>query len=422
MKHSSYFHAGPTSRDTRWPTLSVATAVWALAAFGAPSAQAQASSAPIKVGVVSAKQGVFAEPGTAAANGARLALEQAGGKALGRPVELLWYDEPNPQAAQQNMSKLIDEDKVAIVVGGSNSASALAMASVAKRAKVPLIVTAGAAREITGKECNRYTFRTQLTVPVGARALAPVLLEQGKKWYFLSASYALGQDIYGSMKGALQQAGGEELGYDPVPVGTTDFSSYLLKVRQSKPTAIVAGMGGNDLNNLLKQMAEYGMKDRIAVASTVVTDLAMWSVGSEAATGIYAKHWHYADPSNSAEEKQFVAAWQGKHGKPPAVEAWQGWMSMRMALAAIEQAKSTSGPAVVKALESLKLSGSTLPAYYREWDHQFVHPVLVVKGRAPAASDKWNMFEVVRKVPANAADLDALYGSKAEVGCTLGEL
>ena len=95
---------------------------------------------------------------------------------------------------------------------------------------------------------------------------------------------------------------------------------------------------------------------------------------------------------------------------------------MRMALSAIEQAKSTQGPALVKSLETLKLSGSALPAYYREWDHQFVHPLLLVKGRAPAGSDKWDMFEVLRKVPAKAAELDALYGSKAEVGCTLGEL
>lgn len=391
-------------------------------AFGTQPMVALAQTGPIKIGLVTAKQGVFAESGTAAANGARLAMEQSGSKVMGRPVELLWYDEPSPQAAQQNISKLIDEDKVAIVLGGSNSASSLAMASVAQRSKVPLIVIAGAAREITGKDCNRYTFRTQLTVPVGARAVAPLLLEQGKKWYFLSANYALGQDIYTSMKGALQQAGGEEMGYDPVPVGTTDFSSYILKIRQTKPTAVVAGMGGNDLNNLLKQMSEYGLKNQITVASTIVTDLAMWSVGPDVATGIYAKHWHYSDPTNSSEEKKFIITWQAKYGKPPAVEAWQGWISMRMALSAIEQAKSTQGPALVKSLETLKLSGSALPAYYREWDHQFVHPLLLVKGRAPAGSDKWDMFEVLRKVPAKAAELDALYGSKAEVGCTLGEL
>lgn len=420
MKSSTPFSYHTDDTTTR--RLSTVAVTVALMAFSGLPAISQAQSGPIKVGLVTAKQGVFAEPGTAAANGAKLALEQGGSKVMGRPVELLWYDEPSPQAAQQNITKLIDEDKVAIVLGGSNSASSLAMASVAQRAKVPLIVIAGAAREITGKDCNRYTFRTQLTVPVGARALAPVLLEQGKKWYFLSASYALGQDIYASMKTALQQAGGEELGYDPVPVGTSDFSSYILKIRQTKPTAVVAGMGGNDLNNLLKQMAEYGLKDKITVASTVVTDLAMWAVGPDVAAGVYTKHWHYSDPTNSAEEKQFIASWQGKYGKPPAVEAWQGWMSMRMALAALEQAKSTQGAALVKALETLKLSGSALPAYYRDWDHQFIHPLLIVKGRPAAGSDKWDMFEMIRKVPSKAADLDALYGSKAEVGCSLGEL
>lgn len=381
-----------------------------------------AQTGPIKIGVVSAKQGVFAEPGTAAANGAQMAVEQAGAKLLGQTVQVLWYDDPSPQGAQQNISKLIDEDKVVAVVGGTNSASSLAMSAVAKRAKVPLVVTAGSTREITGKDCNRYTFRTQLTIPVASRAIAPVVLEKGKKWYFLSASYAFGQDIYTSMNAALKQAGGQELAYDQVPIGTNDYSSFILKIRQAKPDALIAGLGGNDLNNLLKQMAEYGLKDTATVAAPVVTDLAMWAVGPEAATGIYAKHWQYSDPANSGEEKQFATAWQAKYGKPPAVEAWQGWMSMRMLLAAIEKAKATDSASIIKSLESVKLQAGTMPVYYREWDHQFIHPVLVVKGQAPKGKDKWDMLEVIRKVPASASEVDALYGSKAEVGCTLGEL
>lgn len=376
---------------------------------------------PIRVGVVSAKQGVFAESGTAAGNGAQLAVDQAGAKVLGRPVEVLWYDDPSPQSAQQNITKLIDDDKVVGVVGGTNSASGLAMAAVAKRAKVPLIVHAGVAREITGKECNRYTFRTAFAIPAATRALGPMLLERGKKWYFISANYAMGQDAYGSMKATVQAAGGQEVGSDQVPLGTSDFSSFILKIRQAKPDVLYAGLAGNDMNNLLKQLAEYGMKDKPVVASPTITDSAMWAVGADAAAGYYTKSWQYTDPANSPDEKQFTKLWLAKFGKPPAIEAWQGWMSMRMMLRAIEKAQSTEGPAIVKALETLKNTDGAMPAYYREWDHQFVHSVLVVKGRAPTA-DKWDMLEVVRKAPAAAADLDALFGTKAEAGCTLGEL
>lgn len=384
-------------------------------------AQAQSATA-IRIGIVSAKQGVLAEPGVAAGNGAMLAAEQAGNRVLGRNLEVLWYDDANPQAAQQAITKLVDEDKAAAVVGGTNSASALAMAAVAKRAKVPLVVTAGAAREITGKDCNRYTFRTQLTVPVASRAITPLLFEKGKKWYFLTASYAFGQDISASMKTALDQAGGQAVGMDQVPQGTSDYSSFILKIRQAKPDVLVAGLGGNDLNNLMKQMAEYGLRGKVVLATPVVTDLAMWAIGPDAAAGVFAKQWQYNDPSNTDEEKRFVAAWKAKYDKPPAIEAWQGWVSMRMVLGAIEKARSTEGPAVVQSLETLRLPGAGQDMYYREWDHQFIHSLLVVKGRAPVGKDKWDMLEVVQKVNTSRADADALYGTKAEVGCTLGGL
>jgi len=399
--------------------ITAVTLAWACAAT--PTA-ALAQSDPVRIGIVSAKQGVFAEPGTAAGNGAQLAVEQTGSQVLGRPVQVLWYDDAGPQAAQQSITKLIEEDKVVAVVGGSNSASALAMSAVARRAKVPLVVVAGAAREITGKDCNRYTFRTQLTIPVAARAVAPMLLEQGKRWYFLTASYAFGQDILASMQLALDQADGQVLAADQVPIGVSDFSSYILKIRQARPDVLIAGLGGNDLNNLMKQLADYGMKDRLVVSAPVVTDFAMWAIGPEAAGGVFAKHWQYNDPDNSDEEKRFTAAWQARYGKPPAIEAWQGWVSMRMVLRAIEKANATDGAALVRSLEALTLPGATQPVYYRAWDHQLIHPILVVRGRAPTGGDTWDMLEIVRKVPTNPADVDALYGTRAEVGCTLGEL
>lgn len=392
-----------------------------IAAAAAPQLAAQTAD-PVKLGLVLSKTGPFAEPGTAAANGAQLAIEMAGQKVAGRPIEVIWLDDANPQSSQQNFTRLVEEERVAAVLGGSNSASSLAMAAVARRVKVPLIVVAGAAREITGKECNRYTFRTQLTVPVGVRAIAPLAAEKGRKWYFLSANYALGQDTYNSARAELQKVGGQEAGQDLVPIGTSDFSSYILKIRQAKPDVVIAGMGGNDLNNLLKQWAEYGLRDRIAVASPVITDTAMWAVGPEVAAGIYAKQWHYSDPENSSAEKSFVQAWRAKYGKPPAIEAWQGWMSARMVLAAIEQARSTSGAAIVRALETVKDASDRNPAYYRAWDHQLIHPLVVVRGGPATGEDKFDMLQIVRKVPESSSELDAMYGSPAEVGCSQGEL
>jgi branched-chain amino acid transport system substrate-binding protein len=379
------------------------------------------TTAPIKLGMVLAKTGFFAELGAAEANGAQIAAEQAGMKVLGRPIDIIWYDEPNPQGAQQNFEKLVQDDKVVAVVGGTGSATTLAMASSAKRLKTPFVVSGAAAREITGKDCNRYTFRTMATIPAFAEASVPAALERGKDWYFIVANYAYGKDLHATFSAALAKAGGKEVGADFVPAGTTDFSSYILKIKRAKPKVVVTGLGGSDAAVFFKQYAEYGMQDEAPLMVPAISDTHMWAVGPEVASGVHANLWHYSDPENSEVEKAFTKTYQAKNGKPPTVEAWQGWVTMRMLLAAMEAAKSTDAKAVVQSLEKLKLPNGKHSLYYRSWDHQFIHPMLLLKGGKPPANDKWDMLSILKRVPANPQDMEKVFGTQAEIGCTLGD-
>ncbi|KAF1022608.1 MAG: Leucine-, isoleucine-, valine-, threonine-, and alanine-binding protein [Paracidovorax wautersii] len=272
-----------------------------------------------------AKQGTWTVQGEQLVSGARMALEAVGNKLLGRPVELVWYDEPNPQSAQQNMQKLVDEDKVVAVLGGTNSATSLAMASVARRAKVPYISPNAAARELTGAECNPYTFRTLTTTLVASRAMAPELLKIGKKWSFLTANYAFGQDIQTSMSGLLKEGGGAVQSQDATPLGTTDFSSFILKLRQAKPDVIVAGLPGGDLSTFLKQYAEMGMKGRIPIACPIIGDADLWAISPEAVTGYFGKPWHFSSPDNPAADKAFIQAYpRSTSARPPTKSGWAG--------------------------------------------------------------------------------------------------
>lgn len=390
------------------------------AGLAAPWIRSAAAADPLKLGLVFAKQGTWTEQGEQLVSGARLALEQAGSKLLDRPVELVWLDEPSPQVAQQNMQKLIEEEKVVAVLGGTNSGTSLAMASVARRMKVPYITPNAAAREITGKDCNRYTFRVLTTTPVAARAMAPHLTAIGKKWYFLTASYAFGQDIYTSMKGLLDEAGGREVGQDRTPLGTTDFSSFILKIRQARPDVVVAGLPGGDLSTFLKQYAEMGMKGRIPVACPIIGDADLWAVGPQAATGIFGKPWHFSDPTNPEADRAFVAAYQQRHGKPPADKAWLGWFGMRSLLAGIAQAGSTRGADIVAALEQVKIQDGAVPAYYRSWDHQMLRRCLVLKVK-DRITDRWDWLDPLAQAPEKPEGLEALYGTPEEIGCRMEE-
>lgn len=388
------------------------------AALLLPSIVRAQSSEPIKIGVVMPKQGTFAEMGEGAANGISVALELGGSKILGRPAQTIWLDDPNPQTAQQNMQKLIDEEKVTAVIGGLSGATSLALAALAKRTKTPFITTSGATT-LTGKDCNRYTFRTNEPAPVAVRAIAPVLLEQGKKWYFLMPDYAFGADVYNAYKAFLDANGGQQVGYDKTPLGTTDFSGFILKIRQAKPDNVVTALAGTDLTGFLKQYADFGMKDGAPVSSPIVADTDIVAAGQQA-SGIYGKVWHFKDPKNPPADNQFTEAYTKKVKVPPHANAFLAGLSMRLLMAGIEKAGSTNNEAIVRGLESVRLDEGAFPVYFREWDHQLMHRVLVLKV-AKQFTDPWQALEVVKSVPDAASGLDALYGTKQDSACSIGD-
>lgn len=395
-----------------------ATALTMLGAFGTASAQ---NTGPVRIGLIYSKQGPGAAIGEYLQRGSELAVDQAGRKVLGRPIEITWLDEPNPQGAQQNMQRLIDENKVVAVVGGNYSSSALAMMTVAARSKIPLIMPGAAAREITGKECNRYSFRTQATVPVQISGLMPYVGELGKKVYFLTPAYAFGQDILRSARSELKSIGATEVGVDEVPINTADYSSYILKIRQARPDVVVGGLVGGDLSNFLKQWNEMGMRDRIPYAAVAVTDTDFWDVGPQASAGIYIKPWYYNNPKNTAAEKKMTEDHVKKYGTPPSDKTWSGWIAMRSLLESIEAAKSTDSAKIVTALEKWKNTEEEFPYGFREWDHQLVRPAVIVRVKKNI-TDKWDYMDFLKYTSATAADTEKAFGSKEEVGCNMPAL
>lgn len=395
-----------------------ATAMTTLIMVGAARGQADE---PVRIGMIYSKQGPGSSIGQFLQRGSELAVEQAGGKVLGRKIEITWLDESDPQGSQQNMQRLVDENKVVAVVGGNYSSNALAMMSVANRAKIPLILPGAAASDITGKSCSRYVFRTQATVPVQTNGLMPYIASIGKKVYFLTPSYAFGQDILRSSRALLGKTGLTELGSDEVPLNTADYSSYILKIRQAKPDAIIGGLVGGDFSNFLKQWNEMGMKEKIPYGAIAVTDTDFWDVGPQASAGIYIKPWYYNNPKNTPAEKAMTEAFQKKFGQPPSDKTWSGWIAMRALLQAIEAAKSTKAQDIVTALEKWKNTEGALPFYFREWDHQMVRPAVIVQVKKNI-TDKWDFFDVLRDTSATAEETEKAFGTKEEVGCNMPSL
>ena len=129
-----------------------------------PRRSSRAAADPLKIGLLLAKPGQIAGQTEYLANGSYLALEQRNHMIMGQPAELVWLDEPSPRAATQNMQKLVQENKVSAILGGPLSSNALAEEATAAQLKIPFVCDNAAATDITGKNCNRYTFR--LNTPV----------------------------------------------------------------------------------------------------------------------------------------------------------------------------------------------------------------------------------------------------------------
>jgi branched-chain amino acid transport system substrate-binding protein len=386
--------------------------------LGMPYIGNAAAAEPIKIGMIWAKTGQIVDQAQYLAQGGMLALEQRNNMLLGRPAEIVWLDEPNPQGAQQNAERLVGEQKVVGIVGGALSSFALAISAVAKKAKVPFIAANAAAGEITGKSCNRYTFRVQPPVDVHTRVLAPYCADIGKKWYLLTASYAFGQDIKRSFTEYLQKAGGTLVGADEVPLNTPDYSSFILKIRAAKPDVVIGGISASDLTTFLKQWNELGMKGRIPFAEISVGNTDLWGVGPEAADGLFTLTWYYKNPSNPPEEQAMAAAYEKKYGRPAADKTWMGWLGMKTLLDSIEAAGSTDPAKVVSALEAWKWRRNDLDVAYRDFDHQMVNRLLIASIK-PKITDKWDYFDVKAELPKTPDDVARALGEKAESLCKM---
>jgi len=388
------------------------------AALSMPFVRKASAADPIRIGLLLAKTGGIAAQTEYLAQGTYLALEERKNMIGDRPVELIWLDEPSPQAATQNMQKLVQENKVCAILGGSLSSNALAEEAMAAELKIPLVIDNAAATEITGKNCNKYTFRINTPVLVQSRMIAPYALNYGKKWYFLTASYAFGQDILKTSRALLKEAGGTEVGSDEVPLNTADYSSFILKIRQAKPDVILGGLAAGDLSTFMKQWNELGMKGKIPFVEIAIGDTDIWSVGPEAATGVFTSLWWYKNAGNPPEEKAFASAFEKKHGRPAADKAWMGWISARSLFESIEAAKSTETMPIIEALENWKFDSAGVKYNYRKSDHQMQLRNLVVQVK-DKISDKWDYFDVKAALPENPADLDKVFGTAEEVGCKM---
>ena len=343
----------------------------------------------------------------------------AAGGVLGRQLQLVAEDDVNPGVAVQKATKLIQQEKVDALMGTVSSAVCLAVMDVADRSKMLLVNTGSNSDEIRGKRCNYYTFSVEGSNSQYVNTIGRYLIKQKqyKRWYFLTSDYAFGHDLLRVSRTLLKKMGGAEIGSELIPTGTTDFSSYLLKVRNTKPDVVFQNLAGTDQTNFMKQYAEFGMTTE--VAGGLIDTLLMWPVGVGAITGSFPLLWWYDLPYE--ETKRFLAAFTKKYGKPPENQAWGDYYSTKAIAQAMQQAGTTDSKKVVEAMEKIKFDGGKgRQLYFRSWDHQLMQPIWVALGKKKSeAKDQWDIWKIAGEVPDKSEDLEVIASTKEENACEM---
>ena len=272
---------------------------------------------PIKIGMHDPLTGTYAAEGESEVRGAKMALAEVNAKGgiLGRKVELVIEDDgANAGLAAQKAHKLIEQDKVDFLMGAVSSATALVgqpgraregHASTWSPAATPI---RSPARSATGPRSASAPRPT-----CWRRALPRTLYKKfGGKWYFITPDYAFGHTLQESYAKLLKGMGGTVLGNSLSPLGTTDFSSYLIKAQQAKPDVLDLLVDGQDLVNCMKQAAQFGLMKKFPIGGGLSELEVLRALPKEAKQGWWTLEWYWDQP-NTPHVKEWVAAYQKAH-------------------------------------------------------------------------------------------------------------
>ena len=411
------------TRYNRRSVLKASAAFAGASALGFPAiVRAQADA--IKIGHLTPLTGFLGALGAYAQLGIKMAEEEinAAGGVMGRKLDVMSEDSINPASAATKAQRMIERDKVSVLLGEINSASALTISQVAARNKHVFVATGPRSDTLRGKSCNRYMFCTDIPNTVMVNAVGQTLLRdhkvKGKKFFTLTADYVFGHDLLRAAKAFFNAHDAKLIGDELIATDVTDFSPYLLKIRQAKPDVVCCNLAGNQVTNLVKQYSEFGLPYQIVGFNLNTADA--WAAGQGNLTGTWPTVWYHT--LDVPASKAFVAAFTKKYGKPPENHAWIEYIALKLLAQAMTETKSTDSEKLIAYFEKgaqfdiLKAR----KAYFRSWDHKLVQEAYPFWPKAKGEmKDKWDLMQLGAAVPAANESLEIIYPTKEQNPCTL---
>ena len=327
-----------------------------------------------------------------------------------------------PNTAVEAAQRFITENKAMLITGSTSSAVAVALNKVAQREKVLYAAGISGSNDTTGKDCVRYGVRQCFYGQTAAAAIGPVLVKtfgKNRKTAYLTPDYTYGHTVTKSMQDYLATAGWTTATDQVAPLGAPDYSSYLLNVANSGAEVLLNVNWGHDAVLSTQQAKQFGILDKMKLAIPYQTPFLAREVGGGLLAGVYAATdfwWTLQDRYPLA--KMFVEAFDKKYGYKPEWGANNAYMEFALWADAVEHAGTFYPPDVIKSYESGRKINSTVgEVWFRKEDHQLVRPVIIVRGKQPAAmKSPDDFYDVTEVVPGLA-----LMQKPDAFGCNLGD-
>ena len=382
-----------------------AAAVVGLAAIGlATIAQAQAP-APLRIGVMEGFSGVYGDLTQGEVEAMQLAIDDFGGKVLGRPIEILQADhQTKPDVGAAIARKWFDVDGVKMITGIGTSSVALAVRKIAQEKGMIDINTGAASADLTGPACSEtgahWVYDTYALAKVTGGA---VVKDGGDSWFFLTADYAFGHALERDVTAVVTASGGKVVGGVRHPLSTQDFSSFLLQAQASKDKIIGLANAGQDTINSIKQANEFGIvKGGQRLAGLLVFSTDVVALTLPVAQGLVLTESFYWDLND--ETRAWTKRFRAKRDKIPSMLTAGAYSATLHYLKAVQAAGTDDAKAVMAKMREIPINDvMTKNGKLRE-DGRVERDMYLFQVKSPAESkSKDDIYKLLATVPGNEA-------------------
>ena len=384
--------------------LAVAAGAAIIASSLLTGAQAQ-NNAPIKIALITDMSGIYAATsGQGAVEATKMAVEDFGGKLLGRPVVVDAVDHRNqgPEAATKAREEFDSGAELALDL--TNSGAALAVSNVGKEKHKIVIVTGGGTSDLTGVACDKYTYHYAYdTYALGHSTGTNLAAGGAKSWYGIAPNYAFGKSMDADFRDGVAQKGGHFIKTDFMALGTTDFSPYMIAAKNAKPDALALLNAGVDTINSMKAAKQFGLDKqmKIAVGLLFISDVQALPdlfAGSRITTS-----WYWDE---DAASRAWAARFEKRfHGTIPTETQAADYSATMQWLNAVKAVGSLDADKVVKYLDGRQFND--FYAHGGEWrarDHRVIHDMYVVDVLAKSELKKpGGWYKIVQIIPPGRA-------------------